>query len=277
MAQTNLMSDNYCSYNQESAEFFWTFQPDQYNNKFVIGEVGVIPSGGSAGSYVPSNSIDVSSFLQNRSTILSKCNPPIPSLDSLNRDNFDQMKKSGQFYQEQSNSMSDSPSTTITNQSYDTNILLQKYTKEKKSQAALDSVDYNRFDPGLKTNAQNLRNVIEDLAASRNGLDTRNYTKSAWSNQNNSPNYDSSLCRTTLDPSRDCGPFCSPVNGQDRLFLAAGKPQPEYPFTDITSQQAFAVGSIGSGPQFFSGIQFDQGQSPPIRQQVFKQNPYLLS
>jgi hypothetical protein len=82
--QTGLKSDNFCGYNQAAAPFFWIFQPRQYENTYATGEIGVFAAGGSAGSYVRPEVVDVSSFLLGLDNILSKCTPPAPSLDSLN-------------------------------------------------------------------------------------------------------------------------------------------------------------------------------------------------
>jgi hypothetical protein len=247
--QTNLESDNFCGYNQEAAPFFWVLQPASsqgYNNMYAIGEVGVPAQGGSAGSYVRPEIIDIASFLDGRDNILSKCNPPVPSLDSLNREE------------------------PMSQQNKNASILLQKYTKEKKSAVALDSIDYNRFDPGLKVDPQNLRFVIEDFSNTRGGMDTKNYVKSSWSNQNNVPNFDRSLCQTVLDPSRACGPYCEDITGYNKVAVVPGKPpgQAAYPFVDITSQQIYQTGAEPCGPQFFFGQHFDQGSCPPIDQDV---------
>jgi hypothetical protein len=250
--QTNLNSDKFCGYNQEAATFFWTFQDGQYNNMYATGEVGVPANGGSAGSYIPGDLIDNASFLDGRETILSRCNPPIPSLDSVNRENFDQMMTKSE---KESASM-------------DSSILLQKYTKEKKSQVALSSIDYNRF-TWLQSDAQNPRFIFENFAASRGGLDSRNWTKSAWSNQNGSPTYDPNECRMTLDPARACGDYCESVSGYTQTYLAPGKPQPDYPFNDITSQELYSVGAAECGSQFYTGARMDEGECPPMAEQVF--------
>lgn len=265
--QTNLASDNFCGYNQESAEFFYRFQDGQYNNNFVIGEVGIFPSSGTQGSYIRADAIDISSFLEGRDTILSRCNPPIPSLDTVNKENFEQMKKNNGGVNTIINA-----DGTIQNLQISPDLLLQKFTKEKRSQTALDSIDYNRFDPGLKVDPQNLRTVIEDMWAQRGGLDTQNYIKSAWSNQNNVPNFNKQDCRLNLDPEWDCGEYCAPVNGYSRIAEPQGKPpgQLDYPFTGITSQQVVAVGAAPCGPQMFSGILYDQGYCPAIIPHVFK-------
>ncbi len=250
---TDTTTDNFCGYNSAAAPFFWTFQSGQYANDYKIGEVGVIPSGGSAGSYTPPDLIDNASFLDGRDSILSKCNPPIPSLDSVNKENFQQMMAA-----------SENP------HQMDTSILLQKYTKEKRSQTSLDSIDYNRFQ-FIQIDPQNPRQIIENFSASRGGLDSRNWTKSAWSNQNNSPLYSSDDCRMTLDPARACGEYCAPVSGYAQTYLSTGKPpgQPDYPFKDVTSQELYSVGAAAGGSQFFTGMRMDEGADPPAIEQVF--------
>jgi hypothetical protein len=264
--QSNLQSDNYCGYNTESAEFFWRFQPGQYENTFSMGEVGVPVAGGTGGSYIRADAIDISSFLEGRDTILSRCNPPIPSMDSINRGNLEHMTtpQSGPDVVP-SNWGSDLQNIYNPQNSNPVNLIAEQ-TREKRSQIALGAIDYNRFDPGLKTDPQNLRVVIEDMWPQRGGLDTRNYTKSAWSNQNNVPNFDNELCRTTLDPSRYCGEYCSSVSGLPPYQLSKfpGKPpgQQDYPFAGITSQQVVAVGAAPCGPQFHYGMQYTEGSCP---------------
>lgn len=253
--QTNLKTDNFCSTNQETSIFYWLFQPGQYNNTYAIGEVGV-PAGS---NYIRSDVIDVSSFLSGRDDILSKCMPPTPDLSSLNE-----------------------PQLVL--QPKDSNILLPKYTKELRSANALDSIDYNRWQT-LPSDPQNLRYVIEDFANDRQGLDTRNFTKSAWNNQNKSPTYDANDCRMTLNPNSMCGPECAKVSGYpgvnpltgmqpDIRFKWPGKPPtPDgeiYPFTGVTSQQVNEVGASACGSQFFYGTTLDQGSCPPSYPQVFK-------
>lgn len=255
--QTNLQSDNFCGYNNSASEFFWIMMPNQYSNTYAIGEIGIPAGGGMGGAYVRPEEIDVSSFLSGRDDILSKCTPPVPSLASLNQNQ---------------EALSPQP---------DASLLLPKYTKELRSANAIDSVDYNRWQPNQQVEPQNLRYVIEDFANQRGGFNSRNYVKSAWSNQNNSPNYDPNICKTTLDPNMMCGTECSKITGypgvnpltgqrKDVSYVPMGKPQPDYPFTDITSQQINSVGASSCGPQFFSGQNYDQGSCPPSVSQVFK-------
>lgn len=244
--QTDLKSDGFCSYNQEAAPFFWTFQPDQYKNTYTAGEIGVPANGGSAGSYIRADVIDISSFLSGRNDILSKCNPPVPSLDSLRQE-------------------------PLQAQPDNTSILLPKYTKNLRSENNLDVIDYNRWND-LYTDAQNLRFVIEDFAPIRGGLSTQQFAKNAWTNQNNVPNFDKNLCRLNLDPSYTTDPGVSgypgvnPLTGELKSVVALqpGKPpgQPNYPFIDITSQQVSSTNNGQCGPNFFYGPNYDKGSCP---------------
>src|SRR5574343_1154525 len=238
--QSGLKSDNFCGYNQESSPFFWTFMPNQYSNTYVIGEVGVVPQGGAAGSYIRPDIVDVSSFLSGRDDILSKCTPPVPDMSSLNQPEL-------------------RPQTADEIQ-----MLVPKYTRELRSVKDIDSVDYNRWAPNLPVEPQNLRFVIEDFANERGGFNTRNFVKSSWNNQNNVPNFDKNMCRVNLDPSRACGPECAGINGYNQTYLPTGTPpdEPQYPFVDVTSQQIQAVGASACGPQFFNGLNYDTGSCP---------------
>ena len=263
--QANLKSDDFCGYNQSASPFFWIFQPGQYNDTYVIGEVGVPAAGGTFGSYIRPEIVDISSFLSGRDDILSKCVPPTPSIDELNKVVMT-VQPDGNKVQFQNN------------QATNTSILLPKYTKELRSENSLDSIDYNRWQPNLPAEPQNLRFIIEDFTAQRGGTDTRNFVKSSWSNQNDSPYFSKDMCRTSLDPQKACGTFCESVsgypgvpfntNGPARTITALplGKPpgQPDYPFNDITSQQMFSVGASACGPNFFSGPNFDIGSCPPV-------------
>ena len=69
MAQTNLQSDAFCSYNQSSAPLEWILQKDQYNNTFAIGSISIYPSENA----VRPDVINIDSFLSGRDDILSKC------------------------------------------------------------------------------------------------------------------------------------------------------------------------------------------------------------
>lgn len=260
--QTGLKSDGTCGYNQAAASFYWTFMPDQYKNTYAYGEIGVNAAGGTGGSYIRSDVIDISSFLSGRNDILSKCTPPTPDLGSVNKEPL------------------------VPQQNID--LLLPKWTKESKASVALDSIDFNRWQPDTIINPQNLRNVIEDMYPQRGGLNTRNYTKASWNNENNSPFYDKDLCKTTLDPQRYCGPRCDDINGNqsfltgrpmDRTAVMPGKPpgQPDYPFTGITSQQVVSALADDNGPQFYYGPEFDKGSAPEIPLQVLKNVPTMNS
>ena len=190
MAQTNLKSDSFCSYNQSAAPFYWIFEPGQYNNTYVYGEVGINAAGGTGGSYVRPDVIDVSSYLSGRDDILSRCNPPIPSLDDVAQQ-------------------------PLTIQSGDASLLIAKDTREKRSAIDLSSIDYNRWTP-LPTDPQNLRFVIEDFSAQRGGLDTQNYTKLAWNptiQRGAAVNGPKDACRTILSPTMACGDYCDSVSG----------------------------------------------------------------
>jgi len=246
MSQTNLSSDSWCQYNQSASPFFWVMEPGQYANTYVFGEVGVSATGGSPGSYVRPETIDVSSFLSGRDDILSKCQPPVPDLDELKV----------QKYREQNTDK------TIN--------LLSKYTREKKSAVDLSSIDYNRWVP-QDIEPQDLRFIIEDMWAQRGGLDTQNYTKLAWSP--GSFQYKEGACEKTLDPARACGEFCEDVSGYPGRDFITGKKnnsvakgydkppsEPQYPFAGPYSQDVVAVGASVCGPNNFFGPRYDQGK-----------------
>lgn len=257
MSQTNLKNDSFCSYNQSAAPFFYIFEPYQYANTYVYGEVGISASGGSAGSYVRPDVIDVDSFLSGRDDILSRCNPPVPSLDEV------------------------AQQPMVQQNSGNVNLLIAKDTREKKSATDLSTVDYNRWQPNLPVNPQDLRYVIEAFSAQRGGLDTQNYTKLAWQPtiaRGAAVNGPAGACQTTLDPSMACGEFCNTVSGYSGWngnikAVMPGKPQPNYPFTDITSQQVKAVGGTECAEQQFWGPNYTMGscQTPP-QQQVLINN-----
>ncbi len=135
--QTNLNKTDTCSYNISAAPFYYFFSPDQYKNTYTYGEVGLSAAGGTGGSYVRPDVIDVSSFLSGRDDILSRCNPPVPSLDEVEQAPLKQQN------------------------SENINILLPKYTKEKKSAVDLGAIDYNRWAPALPVDPQDLRFIIE--------------------------------------------------------------------------------------------------------------------
>lgn len=247
MSQTNLRTDDFCSYNQSAAPFYWIFEPYQYANTYVYGEVGINASGGSAGSYVRPDVIDVDSFLSGRDDILSRCNPPVPGLDEV------------------------AQAPLVQQNSGNVNLLVAKDTREKKSAVDLSAVDYNRWAPNLPVNPQDLRFVIEGFSAQRGGLDTQNYTKSAWQPtiaRGSAVNGPPGMCQTTMDPNFACGEFCNTVSGYSGWggniqAMLPGRPQSNYPFEGITSQQVKAVGASNCGEQQFYGPNYDQGSCGP--------------
>lgn len=351
--QTGLKTDNFCGYNQAAAPFYWVFEPGQYENTYVVGEVGIIPNGGGPGSYVRPDVIDVSSFLLGTDNILTKCIPPVPDFAQVN-DNITSRTKSifetntagslepgstlspgsvpgpanalavnnamsgaslikqanalvgGQISERFTNDSSVEPSArpqTHIKPGPSADLLLTKYTKALKSENNVTSIDFDRWQPNLPANPQDLRFIIEDFWPQRGGADTRNFTKSAWSNQNNSQFYDPNMCRLSLDPNMACGTYCSDVSGYSGFYnmstgkldanhtmgpggslgshpmelnrtlqpmdfnaLMPGIPpgQPNYPFIGITSQDYVAVGAAPCGPQFFHGPNYDQGACPKI-------------
>jgi hypothetical protein len=257
MAQTNLNSTDMCSYNISSAPFFYFFEPGQYSNTYTYGEVGLNAAGGSAGSYVRPDVIDVSSFLSGRDDILSRCNPPVPSLDDVEQEPLKQQN------------------------SENINVLLPKYTKEKKSAVDLSAIDYNRWAPPLPVDPQDLRFIIEDFAPQRGGLDSSNFAKTSWQPTvargaivNGNPN----SCRTILDPSRACGEYCADVNGYMPNVSAIpmmSKPpgQDNYPFIGTTSQMVKDIGMANCGPNQFYGYNYDKGDcGPQAKQRVLLDN-----
>jgi hypothetical protein len=243
MAQTNTRSDDFCSYNQAAAPFYWIMEPYQYNNTYVYGEVGINAVGGTAGSYVRPDIIDVSSFLSGRDDILSKCNPPVPALDEV----------------------AQKPMTVQNNNNV--SLLVAKDTREKKSAVDLSAIDYNRWQPNLPADPQNIRFVIEAFSAQRGGLDTQNYSKSAWHptiSRGSAINGNPGMCRTILDPSFACGDYCDSVSGYSTnrgsmQAMLPGKPQMNYPFDGITSQQVKDVGASPCGEQMFYGPNYTEG------------------
>jgi len=296
--QTDLNSDAYCSFNQETSSFYYIFQPNQYRDTFQLGEVGVNVQGGAAGSYIRPEVIDVSSFLSGREDVLSKCNPPIPSLATINQPTMYVQGQSangstlspGSYSgpvktQTQTQTQTQTEHFTNDTTNPDPKVLVPLYTKEKHSATELSSIDYNRWQPSLFFNPQTPRYVIEDFAAQRGGLNTTNYIKSAWNNQNQVENFDKNACMTTLDPSRDCGPDCSLITGypgvspldgsvKNVVYKAPGLPPglPPYPFPGITSQQIVGVGADSCGPTFFNGVNFDKGSCPPSNQTMLTRN-----
>lgn len=260
MAQTNTKSDAFCSYNQSATPFFWIMQSHQYENTFVDGEVGINANGGAPGSYVRPEVVDIDSFLSGRDDILSKCQPPVPSLDSIKPE---KIKKDG---------------PTVN--------LLPKYTREKKSAVELSSVDYNRWQP-QDIDPQDLRFIIEAFVPQRGGLDTQNYTKLAW--KKDSFQYkDPQACKNILNPNRACGEYCETVSGYPGKKWNTGeklnssykpykKPpnEPNYPFNGPYSQDVFNVGADNGGPNFFYGDKYDKGSIPKYSVDVLPDNGAL--
>ena len=246
MAQTDLKSDAWCGYNQSASPFFWVMEPGQYANTYVFGEVGVSAAGGTAGSYVRPETIDISSFLSGRDDMLSKCQPPSPDLDELKVEKY----------------RNQDTKNTIN--------LLPKYTREKKSAVDLSSIDYNRWQP-QDIDPQDIRFVIEDMWAQRGGMDTQNFSKLAW-NKTNSYQYKEGSCNLILDPARACGEYCEGVSGYPgnkwvtgeklkSVAKTASKPanEPNYPFVGPYSQDITAVGADTCGPNNFYGPRYDKG------------------
>ena len=256
MSQTDLKSDDFCSYSEAASQFFWVMAPKQYENTYAMGEVGISAAGGTAGSFIRSDVIDISSFLSGRDDLLSKCQPPVPGLDDLNHEKLK--------YQN----------------NHDIVNLIPKYTKEKRSATDLSAIDYNRWQP-LHTEAQNLRFVIEDFSPQRGGLDTSNYSKLAW-NKNDSMVYKENSCNAILPPGRACGPECESVSGFPGKDWITGekksvraqplykKPstQPNYPFSGPYSQDLQSVGVGICGENFFHGPNYDKGSCPIVKQKV---------
>lgn len=207
--------------------------------------------GGGPGSYVRPDVIDVDSFLSGRDDVLSRCNPPLPALDEVEQ-----------------------PPLIMQNTA-NVSLLIAKDTREKKSAVDLSAVDYNRWDPNLPVNPQDIRFVIEAFSAQRGGLDTQNYSKSAWDprmSRGSAINGPTGMCQTVLDPSRACGEYCDSVSGYSGWnggvqAMMPGKPQQNYPFDGITSQQVKMVGAAECGPQMFYGANYDKGSCGPQPQQ----------
>jgi hypothetical protein len=256
MAQSNLRSDDFCSYNQSAAPFYYTFEPYQYANTYVMGEVGIFAAGGTGGSYVRPDVIDVDSFLSGRDDILSRCVPPVPGLDEI------------------------AQQPLVPQNSNNVNLLVSKYTREKKSAVDLSAVDYNRWQPNLPVDPQDIRFVIEAFSAQRGGLDTQNYTKLAWDpkvSKGAAVNGPPGMCQTTLDPNFACGDFCNTVSGYSGWKgnvqgMLPGRPQPNYPFEGITSQQMKAVGGTACAEQQFYGPNYVNGSCGSQPQQMVLRN-----
>jgi hypothetical protein len=263
MAQTNLSSDSFCMYNQNSAPFFWVMEPGQYENTYSFGEVGINAAGGTAGSYVRPDVIDISSFLSGRDDMLSKCQPPVPDLEDLTEEKL--------HFQNSDNSID----------------LLPQFTREKKSAVDLSAIDYNRWQP-LDTDAQDLRFVIEDFSAQRGGLDTQNFTKLSWTP--GSFAYKEGACKYNLNPAHACGEYCEPVSGYPGKDWITGKkltaiakqpPKPphenNYPFPGPYSQQVEAVGADTCGENSFYGPRYMEGSCPVVKNDMLEKSALSLS
>jgi hypothetical protein len=245
MASTDLKSDAFCMYNQNASPFFWVMQPGQYENTYAFGEVGINAAGGTGGSYVRPDVVDISSFLSGRDDMLSRCQPPVPDLDDLTTEKL--------HMQNNDNSRD----------------ILPIYTREKKSSIDLASIDYNRWQP-LDTDPQDMRFVIEDMWAQRGGLDTYNYSTLSWNK--GSFAYKEGACKNILDPGRACGEYCESVSGYPgnkwisgkKLSVVATQPtkpprEQNYPFLGPYSQNMEAVGAAVCGENNFYGPRYDQG------------------
>lgn len=266
MAQTNLETDNICSYNQSAAPFYWTFEPYQYANTYVYGEVGLNSAGGAPGSYVRPVVVDVDSFLSGRDEILSRCNPPVPSLDEVTQQPTQQP-----IITQQSIVKQDSENSSIMMQdSENVSIMIPKFTREKKSAINLASVDYNRWQPNLPDEPQDLRYVIEDFAPQRGGMDTTNYSKLAWNpttKRGSAVNGPRNSCETLLDPAR-YNAYSASVSGVNPRLQARplnGKPPMEnrYPFVGPTSQNIKSVGATACAENEFYGPNYTDGSCGP--------------
>lgn len=257
MSQTDLKSDAFCIYNQATSPFFWVMEPGQYENTYVFGEVGISAAGGTGGSYVRPDVIDISSFLSGRDDMLSKCQPPVPDLENL-----------------------ESQPIRVQNSEQAVN-LLPNYTREKRSAVDLSSIDYNRWQT-LDTEPQNARFVIEDMWPQRGGLDSRNFTKKAWGPKDSQEYPNQNMCQSILDPARACGDYCAPVSGYKQksnmleTFDRRPSQEPEYPFQGPYSQQVASVGAAACGPNFFYGPNFDKGSCPNSNIEVLASNAMSL-
>lgn len=191
--QTDLKSDDWCSYNQSAAPLEWVLQKGQYNNTFAIGTVGV----NAASNYVRPDVINIDSYLSGRDDILSKCNPPVPMIDEANE-----------------------PPLTYQNQ-FNDNYLQPIYTKEKNSAVNLSAISYIplTFEPELFNPVQDINHIVFQ-EAQRGGLNTSNMIKNAWN---------SDAMEYFLDPQRACGPECSEANGyMTRLPWSKDSPEAEW-------------------------------------------------
>jgi len=264
MAQTDLKSDDFCLYNQAAAPLEYILQKGQYENTFAIGSVGIFPTS----NRVRPDLVNTDSYLSGRDDILSKCNPPIPTLDEAN--------EAPLVYQNENNS----------------NRLQPNYTREKKSAVNLSAVSYLplTFQPEFPTPPQDINHIVFAGQAQRGGANTSNIIKAAWS---------SDSCEYFLNPQRFCGPECSATNGYfTRLPYSPDKPEAQWgklpkglpnkswlsPFqtntqigmaaglTPLTSQLAVSVGAAPSGPMYV--VPTKKGSITSKRRLPVIQNPY---
>lgn len=272
MAQTDLKSDDFCSYNASSQELMFRIAPYVYENTFSIGTVGINPTS----NHVRSSVINLDSYLSGRDSILAgKCAPPIPALDEANEPPL--------HYQNQEN----------------LNNLQPIYSREKKSAVNLSAVDYTAltFSPELFTPPQNLNHIIFQGQAQRGGLNTTNLVKHSWNSEN---------CQSFINPQRACGKDCSEVNGymvrqpytKNNPEAQWGKlPDSKIPQSSwyspgvtntqigkafgperVTTQQVVSAGAAAMGPQqvvpttqVFHGLNSDTESHNKIPQ---RNNPY---
>ena len=162
MAQTNLKSDAWDIYNQATKTFDWTLQNGQYSNTYAFGTVGV-----SAGSNaIRQDVVDVSSYLSGRDNILSKCNPPIPKIEEANLPPLSVQKK-------------------------DVNTLVPLYTREKKSTSSATNKSYipYSFNPGIRKDTQDVKNIFFTGWSQRGGALSSNHIKDEWQQKSSSNKY----------------------------------------------------------------------------------------
>ena len=192
MAQTDLKSDAFCSYNQAAAGLDWTLEKGQYYNTFAYGTVGV----SAASNYVRPDIVNIDSYLSGRDDILSKCNPPIPALEDANP-------------------------APMTYQHNNTNLLQPIYTREPRAAINLSAISYIPLTfEFLPSDPQNIDHIVFSGWSQRGGADTENITKNAWNNPS---------CEYFLDPQRACGQKCSEVNGyMVRKPPTANRPEAEW-------------------------------------------------
>ena len=234
MAQTNLMSDDFCGYNQAAAPFFWVMEPGQYENTFCLGEKGMA----CASNNVRPDVINISSFLSGRDNILSKCNPPIPGLVKQDVSQVEQFSEDSGILDN-----AQFPGTQVSNKMLmeeGTSALIPAYTKEKKSANDTGAISWipNTFD-FLPSDAQDINHIEERFTAQRGGIDTTNVIKHAWNTDR---------CNVFLDPSRYCGEECDGANGQpETSWLDINGPYLPPLVADPTPITSSLVNEVGAG------------------------------